>query len=1042
MIRFFAGHRNAANLVMILMLVLGAVSVPTIVRSTFPPLPLNTIEVRVVYPGAAAQRVEEAICRRLEEAIDRVTGVSELACASEENVAIARVEAGEGVSIERFMSDVKAEVDTIDGFPATAEPPIVRLLGLSEPVASVAAYGDLPYPELHRYAEQLKEDLKRVPGVSQVRIRGFSDPKLRVELDRAAMQGLGLSVVDVMNAVRSGSLELPGGDIDAPQGSLAVRLDDERRTPDELAALVVAAVPGGGEVRLGDIARIVRTFQHPDQRITFDGKPAAILSIEKNRSEDALSILAGVRAFIEVERTRNVGGIQLALTQNVATLVSDRLSMLVRNGLQGLVLVMLTLWLFFSARHAFWVGMGLPVSFAGCFALMSWFGLSFDMLSLVALLIAVGILVDDAIVVSENIAAHRERGKDPVTASVDGAREVLPSVFASFATTLCIFAPLAFLSGDMGAILKVVPIVLLITLAVSFIEAFLILPAHLRHTRFEHGRGRVQSVAQERLALFRDRHLARWLRAVVAWRYLAFGSLFGAVLITASLAATGIVGFTPLPELDTESIEARILLPQGTPAARTEAVVARVLDALAKIDAELSPLQPDGQRLVRHVAVHYGRNVDAFESGSHVATVTVDLLSPEVRTVTSSELRGLWRQRVGQLPDVIAISYTDPQIGPHGKPLDLRVAGQDLERLRIAAEEIRDWLSGYRGVDDVATDLRPGKRELNVRIRPGARAFGVDGASIANQLRGSFFGLTATEVRAGLEQFDVDVRFAEAERGTLDTLDGFMVRTTNGSFVPLSAVADVEEARSYARINRIDGRRVVTVFGGIDHQQTTSAAVLADISANFLPGWHARYPDLVLGVDGETAQAEITIASMLRGLALGLVGIYLLLAFLFRSYVEPLVVLVIVPASYVGVVLGHILLGYNLTMPSLLGLISLAGIVVNNAILLVAFVDKRLETGVSLADAAVQAALDRFRPVLLTSATTVMGLLPLLLETSMQAKVVIPLAISLAFGLTTATVAVLFVVPAFYLVLQDFGLFRRAVSLAPADPIGPRGAAV
>jgi hydrophobic/amphiphilic exporter-1 (mainly G- bacteria), HAE1 family len=1025
MIAFFARHPNAANLLMALLLVLGLFSVPHIVRSTFPPLPLDTVEVRVPYPGAAAALIEESVCRRIEDAVDRVNGVGEVRCEARENVATARIEASAGVPIDRFLSDVKTEIDAIDRFPVAAEPPVVRLLGLSEPVVSVAAYGDLPYAELNRYAEHLKESLKQVPGVSQVRINGFTEPKLRIELERRALEGLGLSAVDVLQAVRAGSLEVPAGDVEGRDATISVRLDDERRTPEELGNLVIGAY-GGGEVRLGDVGTVVRSFQFPDQRLTFDGLPAALLTIEKSRSEDALDILAGVQAFVaDEQRGGRAAGVQLALTQDVASLVGDRLTMLVRNGVQGLLLVMLTLWLFFSTRHAFWVGMGLPVSFAGCFVLMAAFGLTFDMLSLVALLIAVGILVDDAIVVSENIAAHRERGKDAITASVDGAREVLPGVFASFATTLCIFLPLAFLSGNLGHILKVVPIVLVITLAVSFIEAFLILPAHLRHARLEQQRGRLQAAVQRRLVEFRDHHFMRWLRVFVAWRYLALGALGGTLLVTLSLVAGGLIGFTPLPELDSEAIEARILLPQGTPAARTDSVVAHLLGELERLDAELTPRQPKRQPLVRHVTVHYGRNVDAYEVGAHVATITVDLLSPEVRTVTSSQVRHLWRQRVGQIPDVVWIKFTDALIGPQGRPIDLRIAGADLDRLRTGADELRDWLRGYRGVQDLSTDLRPGKRELRVQLRDHAAALGVDAASLGNQLRGAFFGLTASEVQVGLERFEIDVRFADAHRTTLETIDGFMVRTATGGLVPLAAVATVSEGRDFARIQRIDGRRVVSLQGLIDHAETTSAAVLADLSREFLPAWQQRYPDLSLSVDGESAEAAVTFESLGRGLMVGVLAIFLLLAFQFRSYIEPVVVLVIVPIGFAGVVLGHAVLGYNLTMPSILGFASLAGIVVNNSILLVTFVERHLASGVRLADAVVAAAVDRFRPVLLTSATTVMGLLPLLLETSMQAKVVIPLAISLAFGLTTATLAVLFVVPAFYLVLDDFGSIRR-----------------
>jgi hydrophobic/amphiphilic exporter-1 (mainly G- bacteria), HAE1 family len=626
-IRYFAAHPTAANLLMLMLLVLGVAAAPGIVRSTFPPLPMRHVEIQVPFPGAAAERVEDAICRRLEDALERVDDIDELRCEAKENLATAHIEAAQGAVIDRLLADVRGEVSAIDDFPELAEEPSVRLLGTTEPVAAVAVYGPLDQPALKDYAEALKEKLLRLPGVSRIRIEGFSERQLRIDLDLRALRALELSVADVAQRVAAQSLDLPAGDVETVDGYVFVRVDDERTTPAALAALVVAGSPEGGIVRLGDIATVRDTFQFPNQRTVFDGFPAAVLAIDKSRQDDALHILATIDAFIAQERER-VPEVRLALTRDIASLVEDRLLMLVKNGVQGLLLVMLVLWLFFNTRHAFWVGMGLPVSFAGAFTLMAWLGYQFDMMTLVALLVAIGILVDDAIVVSENIAVHRAAGKDALQASVDGAREVLPGVFASFATTASIFGPLAFLSGDLGAVLSVVPVVLLITLSVSFVEAFLILPSHLRHA---HASGRMHAAqhwVHERLELVRAVVVDRWVVAFVRRRYLGLGCLVGALLLSVTLLASGLIGFSPLPELDNESIEARLLMPQGTPFADTVAAIDDIVAALGSIDSELTPIQPGGQPLVRHVAVRYGHNIDAFETGDHVATVTVDLLSP------------------------------------------------------------------------------------------------------------------------------------------------------------------------------------------------------------------------------------------------------------------------------------------------------------------------------------------------------------------------------------------------------------------------------
>jgi multidrug efflux pump subunit AcrB len=1029
MIRLFVGHPNAANVAMVVFLILGAVSVGSITRSTFPQLPLDTVRITVPYPGAAPAEVSDAICLRLEDAVEQIDQVEEFVCDARDNVAIMMVEGREGGNVDRLLADVRTELDALDDLPERSEPPIVELLGTTEPVVTIAVHGAMSYPVLKDYAEATRQRLQRLPGVSKVIVDGFTDRQLLIALDPRALQSLGLSAVDVAERVRALNLDVPAGDLTTDAGTVSLRVEDERTTVARLAELTFRAPRGGQEITLSDIAEIQDTFEYPNRRATFDGAPAALLRIEKTRSDDALDVMAEVRDFVDAQNRRE-SRVTLTLTQDLASLLDDRLGMLVKNGLQGLVLVMLVLYLFFSARHALWVGMGLPVAFAGAVFLMRTFGFQFDMMTLVALLIAIGIIVDDAIVVAENIVAQRESGKGAIDASVDGTLEVLPGVTASFLTTFVIFLPMAFLTGDIGRILAAVPVVLLMTLSVSLLEAFFILPAHLRHATIDGHRNRVQRWLDGHIEALRERAVVAVDR-FVTWRYLALGSLLGVLLLCVSLIAGGIIGFTPLPELDNESIEARLLMPPGTPIAATEARVGALLAALGELDAEYTPEQPGDRPLVRHVTVRYGHNVDAHEEGDHVATIVVDLLDPEVRTLTSAEVRQLWRKRTGALSGVVFVKFTDPVIGPQGRPIEMRVVGDDPDTARQAAEELRAWMARYRGVHDLSLDLRPGKTEIEFTLKPGAQTLGVTSAALGEQLRAAFNGLIAQEIQVGQERFEVTVRFAEQARAQFNSLDTFMVRAAGGELVPLSAVATITEGRGYSRLQRVDGRPTVTLEGLVDFKVNTSAAVIGDTMSRFVPGWLTRHPDVELDAEGETDQANQTLGSLRQGFVLGFIGMYLLLALQFRSYLEPLVVVAIIPLSLIGVVLGHVLLGYNLTMPSMLGFVSLAGIVVNDSILLVTFVEKRLGEGLELHDAVVQASHDRFRAILLTSLTTVMGLLPLLLETSMQAKVVIPLAISLAFGLTTATALVLFVIPAFYMVLHDFGAFHRHDELTP-----------
>lgn len=1028
MLAWFVRHPTASNLLMLMLLILGATSISSIVRSTFPQQPLTTLTINVAYPGAAADEVNQAICFRLETAIDQIDQIDEYRCEARANSATLTIEGTDTVVIDRLLSDVRTQVDAIDDMPEASEPPIITLLGTSEPVVSVALYGDVPDRFLKDYAEEMRLRALRIDGVSKVTISGFTDRQLRISLNERELRRLKLSVSDIARLIRQLNLNNPAGDLDALTSGITLRIEDERTQPDTLAQLRLKSPRGGQDFLLGDIATITDTFEYNNQKITFNGAPAAILAIEKNRSGDALEILSNVNAFVDAERARTPG-VGLAITANSASLVQDRLGMLTRNALQGLALVMLVLWLFFSAKHAMWVGLGLPVSFAGAFFIMNLLGLQFDMMTLVALLIVIGIIVDDAIVISENIVAHREAGATPLDASINGAREVLPGVVASFVTTCAIFVPLAFLSGELGTVLKAVPIVMLIALTISLIEAFLILPSHLRHSSFSNKQNAAQKWVDKKLTIWR-KQVSTWVEQAIRFRYLGFGILLAALMLSVSLLATGLLGFSPLPELDSETIEARLLMKPGTPYAQTEETVASLLEALQRVNLQLTPEQPDEQNLVRQITVRYGTNIDAYESGDHVATIAVDLLNPEIRTHTSSEIRQFWREAFTVTADIVSLKFSEPVIGPQGKPLELQIMGDSTKALSAAAQDLKTWLNQYIGVFDVSSDLRPGKVEYLFRLRPGAQDLGITSTDLAEQLRGAFNGNIVQEIQVGREKYKVTVTLTQDAQQDRGTLDRFVVFNAQGDAIPLSSIADVSEHRGYSRYHRIDGRNTVTVEGNINASAITSAAVLSDLQENYLPAWRLAHPEVTLEIAGEASRSGETLNSMRQGFLLGFVGMYLLLALQFRSYIEPVVVLIIIPLSFTGVILGHLLLGYNLTMPSILGFISLAGIVVNDSILLVTFVEKRLGEGQKIHAAVVQAASDRFRAILLTSVTTVAGLLPLLLETSLQAKVVIPLAISLAFGLSTATLLVLFVIPGFYMILHDFGLFHRHEELS------------
>ncbi len=1021
MIRFFAEHPTAANLLLLLLIAIGIVSLPALQRETFPDFSLSLIQVSVPYPGASAEQVEEAICQRIEDAVDTLTDVRETRCEAREGIGSATIEMEEGGNVDRFLTDVKAEIDAIDEFPDVTEQVTIKQLERTDMVVSIAISGPMAAPDLKVYAEGVKSRLERLPEVSQVVLLGFSDRQIRIELDPLALRQYGLSVGDVARAIERQSIDLPSGTVETEERDVLIRYADERRSPRGYEDLVIMGGDTGAELRLGQIAEITDRFELEEDKVLLNGQRAALLQVNKTKNQDTLTVMAAVRNFLETEQQRAPPGIDYVITRDVASIVQDRLDLLLDNGIIGLALVFLTLWLFFSFRLSFWVAMGLPASFLASLAVLVAIGYSINMLTMVALLIAIGLIMDDAIVIAENVAHHLRSSDDRTAAAVAGTEEVAIGVVSSFVTSICVFAPLAFLEGDLGKVLRVVPVVLIVTLAVSLIEAFLILPHHLAGGRGQDHNGAFRRWFDERFSHIRENVLGRVVDAAVAWRYLTMGLVVLVFLAGVSLVLGGHVKFRAFPDLDGNVIEARILLPQGTPLAQTDDVVRHVVAALDRVNAALTPDQPDGRSLVENVVIQYGANSDAFESGPHLASVTVDLLEAQSRDARLADVLNQWRREVGVIPDVLSMTFAELQIGPAGRAIEMRLQGPDLAELKAASQELSAWLARYDGVADLQDDLRPGKPEIRLRLREGAMAVGVDAAMVADQLRSAYHGQTAREIQVGPESFEVDVRLAAIGRDSLADVDNFAITLPDGSQTPLSAVAEIEEARGVARIARIDGQRTVTLRGDVDTALANTNEILADVQARFLPTLAERYPDVTVTLKGEVEKQKETGDSMQRAFLVGLLGIFLLLSFQFRSYVEPIIVLIAIPLAGIGVVFGHALMGLDLSTPSALGAAALGGIVVNDSILLVVFVKRNARSGLSVVDAARLASRQRFRAVLLTSLTTIAGLTPLLFEESLQAQVLIPLVAAVVFGLLASTVLVLIVVPSAYAILNDFG---------------------
>ncbi|MEI6897646.1 MAG: efflux RND transporter permease subunit, partial [Psychromonas sp.] len=1034
MIKFFTCHPTLANLLMLSFFVLGLSNLNKIKRETFPEFSYPYIIANIVYPGASAAEVEDSLCLRMEDAVDGLSNIEETKCDAQEGFASLTVKMDDEADIGRALVDIQTEINAIKDFPSQIEPPTVKELDWSEPVVDIAISAQASWPHLKAYAEQLKRSLKIDYEVSLVSIAGFSDHQLRVELNERDIRHLGLTVSQIADKIGRQNVKMPIGNLELREKNLLLRFDERKVSAHALGTTIIASRPDGGVVRLSDVAIITELFEHEEQKILFNGKPAAILKIQKNKADDALRIKEKVNAFVAYQQKIAPDGVTLTMTNDMSSLLKDRLNMLLKNGWQGIILVFLSMWLFFSLRYSLWVSAGLPVAFLGGLFLMSLFSVSINVMSLVGLLMAIGIMMDDAIVIAESIAAHIEKKMPVQEAVIEGVKKVAPGVISSFLTTVFIFGSLLWLDGQMGKVLSVIPLVLIMVLTISLVEAFLILPNHLYHS-LSKPQKKDNTLKFKRLFLqkfehFRTVSLVTAVTFVVKWRYACIGLTIGMLFVSFALVAGGALKFTPFLDLDGDIAEARIILPPGSTLQQTERVANHIIASAKLVGDKLTHENQEQSDLIRDITVLYNVNADAAESGPHVATVRLDLLSAGRRNTLINVFLGAWRKQTGELSEPLSLVFKQPTMGPAGRDIEIRLRHQDLTLLKQASVALQTYLSQFQGVNGILDDMRPGKEEVIIKLKAGAENYGVDGQTIASQLRAAYFGESADEIQVGPENIQIQVQLNKKQAGNLQTLANFPIILADNIQIPLSAVATLSSGRSFIRIQRIDAQRTVTVIADVDAQKANANEIINNMRSNYLPQLIAQFPGLKVAFEGATKESEKTGRSLLIGFSIGLFALFSILSFQFRSYIEPFVVMLAIPLALIGVLWGHLLTGHNLSMPSILGFISLAGIVVNDSILLVQYIRHHIDQGDNIHQSVIKASRDRFRAVFLTSLTTAAGLLPLLLETSLQAQVVQPIVISIVFGIFSSTLLVIFIIPSAYAILADFNLVHTHKNLS------------
>lgn len=1036
MISFFTRHPTGANVLMVAILLLGAFALPKLQKDTFPVTQTKNIEIRISYSGASPAEVVEEICTPLEEAIDLINGVKEFTCDARENMAIGNVEIDDGENIDALTSDIQQQVNAISDFPDRVEQITVNKLDRVATVASVAISGNMSAKDLYLYAQEVKRRMKSHPLIAQVSVSGFSDQEIEIRVSQWKLKQYGLSISDLSNLVQQQSVSTPAGVFTNDLEELSVRFDQLNNEVDDLKKIVVKSSEHGTQVRLGDIADIEQKFANEEDQIIFQGQRAALLQISKSDSQDTLKVKEAIVHLIEKEQMSAPQGVELTITQDVSVNIDERLRILTSNGLQGLALAFLMLWAFFNIRFSFWVALGLPVSFLGAIFAMYVLGYTLNMMTMVGLIVAIGLLMDDSLIIAENIAAKRQAGMPAFAAAIQGTAQVFPGVVASFATTVMAIGPLMFLSGTMGEVLRYIPIILLITLLVSLIEAFLILPAHLAHSHLESSSNPVRERFIASFERVRDQFFVPLSLKAMNAPYLTLGVLTMVVLLSTATFSAGLLKFKAMPSLESDTLQARVLLPQGSLLSQTEQVVAKLSQALDKVNQEYSEKFPNSEPLVSSKTIMYNTNIDANESGPHMATVSADLLPAQFRQESIKYLVQSWKEKTGPTADVVSLKFTDKERGIAGNGIDIRVQGSSLEALDKVSRSLIKWLKGFDGVFNLSSDLRYGRSEIHVKLKEEAGVMGVNAAQLAQTLRSAVKGSTDLTVFQGSEILDITLRLEEfTHQASLQELKDLMVTAANGTLVPLSAVADFEEQQTFSRINRINGINTVTVQGNIDTRVANAREIMQQFYATFVPNAKKNFPDVSFVSQGQDKESADTGSSLQTFFALGVIGIYLILTFLFQSYSQPMAVLLAIPMGWIGVVWGHLAMGLDLTIPSLVGFATLAGIVVNDNILLVNFIKENIAKGVDLLDACREAVHDRFRAIFITSLTTFAGLLPLLTESSTQAQFLIPLIASIAFGLISATLLASIIVPCVLLILDDLGLSKLSASNRQNDAL-------
>ena len=1024
-IAWMARNPVAANLLMIFFVVGGIVLGGRVKQEVFPEFTIDMVAIGVAYPGASPEEVEQGIVLAIEDAVSGLDGVKRVTSTSGEGFGSVYVELLLGAEHGRAQQDVQSAVDGIVSFPVEAERPRVKLISTRNRVVSLAVSGDFDERVIRDRAEHMRDALLAAPGITQVELKFIRPLEIAIEVPDERLRAYGLTLEAVASAIRQAATELPAGSIRTGSGEVLLRTTERRDYASEFAQLPLITHADGTTVTLGQIADVREGFREIDLAAWVNGKPAALVEVFRVGNETPISVSQATRNWLASYQEQLPPGMDIGIWNDDSEIYQERIDLLLRNAFVGLVLVLLMLGLFLEPRLAFWVMLGIPISIFGSFLFLPMSGASINMISLFAFLVTLGIIVDDAVVVGENIYEKRQEGMSTLDAAIMGTREIAGPVFFAVTTNMVAFLPMFFVPGGEGKLFMQIPAVTIAVFFVSLIESLFVLPAHLAHEGADTVFWRVVSVPSKVFGKGLQWYIHRVYKPSVyaAARHRLVTIAIGvAMFITAvGYVAGGHIGFTFMPDIDAGVVTARMRLPVGIPLVEAERVRDRLMAAADKVIAELD----EGSTVEGHIST-IGAALSAFGphggggGGGGTSIVSAMLEVEPGSTISGKDFADRWREEVGVVAGVESF-VLDARIGSADSAIEIQLTHMDRDMLEAAAVHVAKLVGTYQGTSNIDSGVATGKSQIDFRLTPEARAYGLTSAGVARQVRHAFYGAEAMRQQRGRNEVRVMVRLPEAERRTLDTIEHLVLRTPVGGEVPLAEAVEMTTGRAYTEITRREGRRVVTVTADLDAAVGNANQIVADLTSRLPSEFGTRYPGLSWSFEGEQRDQRDTFGQLGVGYMMALLGIFALLAIPFKSYAQPLVVMTAIPFGIIGAIIGHVLLGYGLSIISMFGIIALSGVVVNDSLVLVvtANMHRDKNPNQSALDAVCTASIRRFRPILLTSVTTFFGLAPMIFETSMQARFLVPMAISIGFGVLFATFVILLLVPALYLVVED-----------------------